>query len=236
MELFYTVNSGIYLRGGGTALLIDGIHRGEKVAFSPMPSALKDWLRDGAEPFTQLDGLLFTHSHPDHFDPDVFLELTAPGLPAYGPELNRANSRTILPGVTQVFIGNGAILALDTVHAGADFAQVPHCSYLIHTGDGWTFVAGDADLEPDLAHRLRSLCGFAPRTVLVNPCQLLEPCGHEFLRALRPEKVLLYHLPRYEEDRLGCYTLANNALKRYPTDLPPIFRLETMSWLPQNIA
>lgn len=235
MELFYTVNSGVYLRGGGTALLIDGIHRGEKVAFSPMPPTLTAWLRDGAEPFTQLDGLLFTHNHPDHFDPDA-LALMADDLPAYGPELKRAGSRMILPGVTQVFMGTGAILALDTIHAGVDFARVPHCSYLIHTGDGWTFVAGDAVLAPDLAHRLRSLCGIAPRTVLVNPCQLLEPSGHEFLRVLRPEKVLLYHLPRYEEDRLGCYTLANNALKRYPADLPPIFRLEIMSWLPQNTA
>lgn len=230
MKLFYTVNSGVYLSGNGNALLIDGVHRGEKVAFSPMPSELKAWLRTGGGPVSPIDGVLFTHGHPDHFDPDG-LALLPPDLPVYGPKVRRANSRSILTGVTQVLIGNGAILALDTVHAGADFAQVPHCSYLLHFGDGWTFVAGDAYLGEREALWLKKLCGSAPRTVLVNPCQLLDPAGHAFLRLLKPEQVLLYHLPRREEDRLGCYALAKQAQARYPHDLPPLIRLEPMSWL-----
>ena len=231
MKLFYTVNSGVYLQGGGAALLVDGIHRGEKVAFSPMPDRLKEMLRARTSPFAHLDGLLFTHGHPDHFDPEELREMKL-DLPVYGPEVEDALSRTVLPGVTQVFIGRASILALDTVHAGADFAQVPHRSYLIHTGDGWTFVAGDACLGPDEAVRLRTLCGVPPKTVLVNPCQLLDPLGPEFLRALGPERVFLYHLPLREEDRLGCYALADQAQARYPDGLPPLRRLEPMSWLP----
>ena len=38
MQLYYIVNSGLYLYGRQESLLVDGVHRGEAVGFSPMPA------------------------------------------------------------------------------------------------------------------------------------------------------------------------------------------------------
>ena len=234
MDLFFTVNSGVCLRENGAAIFVDGVHAGEKVGFSPMPPALRRTLCGLAGPRVRLDGLLFTHAHPDHFDRDRLeaLGAQAPLPPIHVPgREGGADCRPFLPGTAQVCIDGWTILAVDTVHAGAAFADVPHQSYLIRRGGAWIFLAGDARLGAAEGRRVRGLCaGMGTAAALVNPMQLLDPQGALFLRALAPGSVFLYHLPLPEEDRLGCYALARQARARYPKDLPPLRALNPMSW------
>ena len=226
MQLYYIVNSGLYLYGRQESLLVDGIHRGETVNFSPMPSI------PPAEIPRIPRRLLFTHGHPDHFDPRILtLKDLTPYI--YGPDFGGAPSRPIAPGAVQVLADAAEIVAVSTRHAGADFASVPHCSYCISLDGTRLFVAGDAQLDGAVLEELRRLSRTSFDYVVVNPMQLLDPGGSVFLRGLEiTGEVFLYHLPFADGDRLGCYSLARTARKRYPPDLPPLRQLVPMSWVP----
>ena len=69
---FYDMtNSGLYLYCQGTGLLIDGLYgRGPYQCFSPFPEQLHRQMIEGTGLFAHLNGLLFTHAHGDHCDPD----------------------------------------------------------------------------------------------------------------------------------------------------------------------
>ena len=225
MRLYFMVNSGLYLCGREEALLVDGIHRGETVNFSPMPAELP------VEVPKFPHRLLFTHRHPDHFDERILtLRDLVPYI--YGPGFGGAPFAPIAPGVVQVSSNTAEIVALSTRHAGADFASVPHCSYCISLDGTRFFIAGDAQLDETVLAALRRLSRTSFDYVVVNPMQLLDPKGSVFLRGIEAKEVLLCHLPFADGDRLGCYSLAKTARKRYPPDLPPLRQLIPMSWVP----
>ncbi len=225
MEIYHTVNSGIYALGKGHAILIDGIHRGEKVGFSPMPQIYGKGM-EGV--FRKPDLYLFTHAHPDHFDEDILLaEQTAKKV--YGPGFGEVPARTVSANITQVLVDYAEIFALKTIHAGRAFSEEPHYSYYVEMEGRRIFISGDARLRQDEARLLDLICDRRIDAVFVNPMQLLEPESIAFLRELNVKKVFLYHLPLVGDDRLGCFALAREAGKRYPQDLPELERVLPMS-------
>ncbi len=214
MEIFYTVNSGLYLLDTQTALLIDGVHRGEKVAFSSMPSIVVSVLNKKEKRYGEVKGLLFTHSHPDHFDEGLLTELTEIP-PMYGPDFGNIYVQNVRPGVKRVCMDGAIILAIDTIHAGQAFSNVPHCSFLIEMDQKRIFVAGDADLGKNEAQRIRAFCSKGVDVAFMNPLQLLDPKGEWFLRELMPQQVFVYHLPFQKDDSLGCNLMAEQVEKKY---------------------
>lgn len=74
MSIFYSVNSGVYLWDGKSGVLVDGLHHGPEVGFSETPPILCKQLLRQEGLFAHLDGLLFTHLHPDHYDRQRMLQ------------------------------------------------------------------------------------------------------------------------------------------------------------------
>lgn len=234
MQIFHSVNAGLYLQTGDANLLVDGIPCDANTGFSPMPETLRRDMETGAGLFAHLSGLLFTHLHPDHFDPARLSSIRAyPSPPPfYGPGLDGSASCTeyIAADMQRLSIGPWHILSVKTIHEGAVFSAVEHRSFLLQHGETGILVAGDAILGEREAALFQN---YGPKinAAFLNPYQLLSPHGQAFLRYLEPESVYLYHLPFSEHDWLGCHALAKQAEKRYPRDLPSLQRVSPMAWI-----
>ena len=218
--MFHSVNSGLFFCDGKNGLLVDGIHQGREEGCSPMPDFLSLQLRKNTGLFAHLTGVLFTHLHHDHYDEEGLESLLhgRPDLPVYGPRLRRGGAlvRPIRANLRTVRMGGAYILARDTRHDGARYREDPHQSYLIRMGGERFFVAVSA-----------AFC---------NLYQLASPEGLDFLRALAPERIFLYHLPFQADDRYHYRQLARQAARACPADLPRPERLEHMAWVDGRAA
>lgn len=240
LSIFHSVNAGLYFWDGEHGLLVDGIHDGRKEGLSPMPAFLAGQLSRHTGIFAHLNGVAFTHLHNDHYDENGLHTLLRglPGLPVYGPGLseNSALVRPIRFGLCSIRMGNIGILARDTLHDGEAYRNDFHQSFLIRMGGESVFVAGDALLQPCDADDLTGFYDAPIEAAFCNLYQLASPDGQEFLRELAPKRVFLYHLPFPEDDRYCYHKLARQALKRYPSDLPPVEKPDHMSWVDDRVA
>ena len=238
--IFHSVNSGLYFWDGTAGLLVDGIHGGKEKGLSPMPEFLAEQLARRAGLFAHVDGVLFTHGHSDHFQRQGLRRLlSGPGRPGvYGPKLPEtyASIRPIRPGMYRVQVAQAYVLAKDTVHDGTGFQNTPHQSDLLRMGGETFFIAGDAALTPEDAAAFQGFYGSRVDAGFFNLYQLVSPQGQDFLRRLRPERIFLEHLPFKEDDPFHYRSLARQAARSMPADLPPVEILSHMSWIDGRAA
>ena len=69
MEIYYIGNAGFLISYGSKKVLIDAIHKHPWYLFTPEDVLKK--MMDSQPPFENVDLLLVTHSHGDHFDPQL---------------------------------------------------------------------------------------------------------------------------------------------------------------------
>ena len=238
-KIFHSANAGLYFWDGTLGLLVDGLYRGYSVGFSDLPPSMEHAARSGTGCFARLDGLLFTHLHPDHFDRELAQLVWRRGdLPVCAPELDHPAGmlRPICAGTARLRIQHTYILARASVHDGPLFRDVPHRSYLLHTREENFFLAGDAILEPADAEFFRGYYGGGITAAFVNLYQAVSPGGQDFLRRLAPQRIFLYHLPLPKDDRNNFWKLAEQAARDFPRDLPSLTILEQMAWVDQDAA
>lgn len=213
-------NAGLLLRYDGVTLLLDGIYGGEGHPFSTPSPELLERLSAGQPPFAQLDYLLFTHAHPDHFSPEltlaclrrrrvkgVFLPETRAvresgladflrenGIPAVflSESTDRASYR-IEPGVT--------VRAFHTRHLDKLYWHVHHFCYLLTFGEKRVLICADTDYTSETLSQV----GDAPlRAAFVNPLFFSELRRRRFFRGtLNAQTLCVYHVPFSGEDPMG---------------------------------
>lgn len=203
-------NAGVVLALGGVSLMVDGIYNAGGLPFSDVPGDILAAVRP--------DYLAFTHTHHDHLDQgrlEAYLAvrlvqglLLPPGVRA---------DRHGAPGV--VMKGTGGTVAwrgltvrwARTPHL--DHAKPEHHSFVVAGGGAAVLVAGDAMPSPQLA----ALCaGERLDAALLTPFFLQDPEGRRLLETIGvPDQVLLYHLPRVEDDAHNLLRLAQRQVERW---------------------
>lgn len=213
LRIYHTVNEGLYLWNGKSGLLIDALHRGKRLGFSDTPERYIWMMRHEKNFFTKPNDLLFTHLHEDHFDPELvddFLE-RYPDRIVYAPGLDRNNVQPVVleHGIARLQIEEYEIYAFSTEHDGQAYVDCPHCSYLIRCGDECIWISGDAKLDVSLAGKIQryASCQNCISDAFVMIYQISSRSGRDFLKALAPERIWLYHLP-YETDDIYHYHAA----------------------------
>ena len=224
LKIYHSVNSGLYLTNGQSSLLIDSIHNGETVGFSPMPT-LPVFAKN----------LLFTHDHPDHFDAKKVSALSNRTM-TYCPESALCNTPEIplQKNLDLLKMDDFLILSLHSVHDCPQYASVPHRSYFIQLENETLFIAGDAAFQKNDADAFLSLEPQGVSAAFVNLYQIAHAGSQDFLRKLNPKRVFLYHLPFPEDDVFQIHLSMRSALKKYPSDLPTPEILSHMSWIDNN--
>lgn len=236
LQIFHTVNAGLYFWNGKSGLLIDGLHTGKEAGFSNTAERYIQMMERREGFFGQTNDLLFTHTHRDHYNKgltDRFLERN-PGSFIFGPGLDRDGVQSVLleKGVRKIRIRDYIINAFVTEHDGKAYTDVPHYSYLIQSGEQRVWVSGDAVLTPLLADKVRNLCGSARCcAAFVMVYQPGSRLGRGFLRELQPESIYLYHMPYREDDGFHYYRIAEDVMKRCGREGIRIKRLHTDSFI-----
>lgn len=90
IKITYVGNEGVLIQGNGKKVLIDGLHREYKPAYHHLSETQLSEAEKGSPPFDDIDLLLVTHIHRDHFSAE-----------SVGRYLEN-NPRTVLIGSQQV--------------------------------------------------------------------------------------------------------------------------------------
>jgi len=69
VKVTYIANEGVLIETKGKKILIDGLHRKYKDAYAFPPDELREKLEGAKAPYNDLDLLLVSHLHGDHFHP-----------------------------------------------------------------------------------------------------------------------------------------------------------------------
>jgi len=67
VEITYIANEGVLISAGGKQVLIDGLHREYGPEYAFLPAAEREKIETAKAPFDQIDLILVSHRHLDHF-------------------------------------------------------------------------------------------------------------------------------------------------------------------------
>jgi L-ascorbate metabolism protein UlaG (beta-lactamase superfamily) len=70
VEVTYIANEGVLLAAGGTQVLIDGLHRHYRSSYPFLPEPYREQIETAQAPFHEIDVILVSHVHLDHFHPE----------------------------------------------------------------------------------------------------------------------------------------------------------------------
>lgn len=227
-------NAGLVLEYRGTKLLVDAIYGPEDHPFSNISDETWRKMKAGEGLFENVDALLFTHVHPDHFSPrmtmeylehrkvkGIFLPQTRSvrecGLPEFLKE--REIPAVLLSEETDrtgwKVSKNITVRAFSTLHLDKKYHHVHHFCYLISFDEKHILIGADVDYTEEDFSRIKR---FPLRAAFVNPLFYSELHRRRFFRGeLEAETVCVYHVPfSGEDDALRVRSrLANDMVKFY---------------------
>lgn len=140
LDLTYTASAGLLLSDGKNKLLIDGMCKTKVPYYRSTPDELAKVIITGKGIYNNIDVIMYTHHHDDHFS----LDLTNAFIERH-KETQCINSATDSKLAT-VSIGEVKVTPIKTIHMGKEYTNTEHYSYHIQLEGCNVFFTGDADL------------------------------------------------------------------------------------------
>jgi L-ascorbate metabolism protein UlaG (beta-lactamase superfamily) len=219
-KVTYISNAGVLLEMGGKKILIDSLCDSTVAIYKKIPEDLERKIIEGVSPYDQIDLILFTHHHPDHFKAQttaafmkgqarpilVSTEETVKRLTRQEPALDQ--ERLIVPdlklGESKVMDINGIHLELvSMLHDGKDYKDVENFAFLIEVDGSRVLHVGDAKPMKENYEHLN--LADRPVDLLLAPFPNVGiPSGQGIIKDLiKPKKVAALHLPYEDKDRFN---------------------------------
>ncbi len=145
ISITFTSNTGLLMQYGDTKVLFDSLYGKSRHRFSPLPQVLEQEIMEGAGDFSEIDYLVFSHNHADHFsakylkaylqqntvkgiflpedllqETDLMEFLKAEKIPTMFFSKNPRLNRTIVLGKSF------RLRAIPMCHQGEIYQEVPH--------------------------------------------------------------------------------------------------------------
>ena len=235
MRIAFSANYGVSLTVEGIRIWIDAVHNGVPGVYSPVAPDLFDRMLKSGD-FREPDYLFFTHCHTDHFSKKKVERVREmwPGAGLILPE-PRFSDQLLLSGRSMRFSDRGVEFQfIHLTHEGEQYRDVPHYGLLLK-GEGRTvLLAGDCEgCSGQLEEALRGR--HIDTAVLPFPWLTLSR-GRTFVRdIIKPDHLVVGHIPFPEDDRMGYGRAAALARKKFgdTTDIRLLTRaMQTEEILP----
>jgi L-ascorbate metabolism protein UlaG (beta-lactamase superfamily) len=213
IDLLFVANEGVLLTTSSGKVAIDCMFDAPNPAYAAPPAAMLDAMTNGVAPFDDLDLILLTHDHPDHYAPELVAQalshnseavFVAPidavsSLERAAPDWAGIRDRVVAVEIDVRAAFDSAIngirvQAYRTLHSGA--RETPqNLVYLLEMDGRTIFHEGDSDGSVQTYEAL----GLAEKSIdpaLVHFWFPTNQDGESIIRSiLKPRHVGLFHLP-----------------------------------------
>lgn len=215
IDVYYTVNSGIYLWNGTHGLMIDYLFDGG-IGWSGMSEDCVERMRRDLGEFRHPHSLLFSHRHGDHFSAELARahQEFYPAADCLIPDMHEAKP-------VQYEAGGWTVLFFPAAHQGRENRR-EEAVYVIcaHAEGQWFIHCSDAVLDEALCERMRAEGVGSPAAAFVNLYHLAEP---GILQKMKPGHMFCIHLPLEKDDIFGfrhqCEQLMQKNRDRLPGNI-----------------
>ena len=190
MEIRRTANSGVLLNLDGISFLLDGICK-DFPPYDGTPEKIREELT-----LSFPDVLLFTHSHPDHYDDEYSYNYTkSTARPVYGPCCRPCG-----------YLGKVKVSCIETRHIGKNDTE--HVSFIIE-GSKCVWFVGDA--SPLVWKKEKNLP--KPDVLIVPYAYAITESAWHLTKELGAESIILLHLPKHENDIYSLWEAVESNIK-----------------------
>jgi L-ascorbate metabolism protein UlaG (beta-lactamase superfamily) len=214
VDVTFLANEGVMLSAGNKKVLIDGLFLKYGKGYAVPADSTQASLERARGPFENVDLILVTHRHGDHFHPaPVSAHMVAnpratlltsrqviDSLHAPASLKSRLIARTTPPGLQRREIVNGiTIEMLGLPHVNRNHRGVEHLAYIVEIGGRRVLHVGDAELTEQTLAPLH--LDTARIDVALVPAWILEDGkGRELIeRWIRPKHVAAFHVAEGDE-------------------------------------
>lgn len=219
-KLTYVSNAGVMLQCNDNKILIDGLCNSMPPIYKNPSNEVKELMISRVNPFDNIDALLFTHNHTDHFDAESTARLLknnkdmfmiAPHkvvmeikqrLP-YDERNRMIKLDDSLRRIEDININGINIQSISMLHDGKEYEKVGNLAYLVDMGGKRVLHVGDA--KP-IEENYRYL-DFANKNIdlLIAPFPYIGlPSARQVIeKYIKPRKIAVVHLPYRELDSYG---------------------------------
>ena len=215
VTITFLANEGVKVAAGDRAVLIDGLFRYYGDDFALPHDSTQRALEAASTPFHDVDVVLVTHRHGDHFHPAAVAAhmranaravlVTSPqvidslhaGASSVSRFAGRVHARAIARGERRREVVNGVpIELLGLPHGGGRRnAGVQNISYIVELGGRRVLHLGDVDTSEEHFRRMR-LDTARVDVALVPAWMITDDDGRRTLeRWIRPRQVVAIHAP-----------------------------------------
>lgn len=241
-------NAGLLVEYRGARILIDGLFARQGHPFSTLPPAVYDELMRGEGPFANVDHLIFSHAHPDHYDPVAVAQYLKSNrvrtiyLPAGACRNELIKEIAKAQGVhvweSTLTLGQAylcplqsgirlLLMALPHMDMGAlgEYAKVDCNCIVLELGGRRLLFSGDCDALPPT--RFEPFAQAEIEAAFINPYFFHMARGKAALNDyIRPKRIFICHLPfEGEEDALKLHALVRYDLRHAEGIIPvPLHR------------
>jgi L-ascorbate metabolism protein UlaG (beta-lactamase superfamily) len=226
-----TANAGVLVCYQGKKILIDALHDRYTNRFSSVPDALLEEIAEGKGVFSDIDLMVYTHDHPDHYSerwtrrflqyhPQTIL------LSPIGDFAGRENVRTLMQNEEHFWFDGIKVDCRRLLHDGHEYAGIPNYGYIFGIDGYHTLTLGDATFDRKQIGEFVN--GRTIDLALMNFPFVTLSRGREIVTGtIHPKKVIADHLPYEEKDSEGYIRSTKGAVRRN-TVLPPVAILYQM--------
>lgn len=240
LEVTYIANEGVLLAAGSTQVLIDGLHREYRSSYPFLPEPYREQIETARAPFHEIDLILVSHMHLDHFHPEsvarhlrhnagaslvaseqVVSQVQA--LPGFTDI--RSRTTTITPPLRQrisTLAGGVPVEILGVGHGSGRHETVQNLGHIITLGGKKLLHIGDASTEDAGIFDALNIDEAGIDVAFLPMWFLTSDDGAAIVRQhIRPKHIVAVHMPAGESGRAAA-----QIAERFPDAVPFTVLLE----------
>jgi L-ascorbate metabolism protein UlaG (beta-lactamase superfamily) len=240
LEVTYIANEGVLIAAGATQVLIDGLHRQYRSSYPFLPEPYREQIETAQAPFHEIDVILVSHVHLDHFHAEsvvrhlrhnpratlVSSEQVVREIQAR-PDSSSIESRvrTITPPLKQrvaTEAGGVAVELLGVGHGTGRHGTVQNLGHVVTLGGKKVLHIGDADSGDASIFEAFNLDRAGIDVAFLPMWFLTSDEGAAIVRQhIKPKHIVAVHMPAESPERAAA-----QIRERFPDAVPFTVLLE----------